>query len=361
MTFEEFAKLLAERARRRLSFNELAALAQNRFSEIGAFPTEGNQNAAIGFIAEALRTVQEPFHFGRLVLFAGYLVEKGAPASEVSKVVAERLPAFFSLAAKAVELSGNEDLMDVASDASAKNPDAASAILAAQATVAGAMTLFCKERPALRIARSNPQLLPSIKIVAGRVTSVRYLEELLESSDEAKITVIYASRQKGFEVVADNVKNGFHFFTLFQGALAEQTGREFLQGPPPSPEVLAIARGEKLPDRQLVIRAQFDYFNWSAWGDGGYVADAPTRWIWGELPLSYIPQVDGCTLVLIEQPRYVRTWDANLICAVHPDSRSFVTFARTLPQSEVVGLLNVFRTAPAAARQRMRYAGVDLS
>jgi hypothetical protein len=361
MTFEEFARLLAQKARRRLSFDELAALAGDRFNDIGAFPTEGDPNGAIGPIVGGLRIVQEPFHFGRLTLFAGYLAEKGAPASEVSKIVAERLSTFFSLAASAVEASRSEDLLEIASDVAVTKPDAASAILAAQAMVAGAMTLFCQERAALRLARQSPQLLPSVKIVASRVMSVHFLEELLESSDEARITIIYATRQIGFEVVADNVKNGFHFFTLFEAALFQQTGTEFLEGPPASPEALAIARGERLPEAELVIRAHFDYFNWSAWGQGGYVADAPTRWIWGELPLSYIPQVDGRTIILIEKPRYVRTWDANLISAVHPDSRSSVAVTRGLPESEAIGLLNVFRSAPAAARQRMRYAGVDLS
>jgi hypothetical protein len=361
MTFEEFARVLSERSRRRLSFEELVALARDRFADIGPFPTEGDQNAAMRFIVDALRTVQEPFQFGRLTLFAGYLAEKGAPTSEVSKIVAERLSNFFSLAASAVEGSGGEDLMEIASAASGTNLDAASAVLAAQAIVTGAMTLFCKERAALRVARKSPRLLPSVKIVAGRVMSVHFLEDLLESSDEAKITVIHATRQKGYEVVADNVKNGFHFFTLFEATLSQQPGIDFLEGPPVSSEVLAIARGEKLPETDILIRARFDYFNWSAWGKGGYVADAPTRWIWGELPLSYIPQVDGRTIILIEKPRYVRTWDASLISAVHRDLRSSVDIARSLHESEVTGLLNVLQTAPAAARQQMRYAGVDLS
>jgi hypothetical protein len=360
MTFEEFARRLAERTQRRLRFDELAALAQDRFSDVGAFPAEGDQNVAISRVIEALRTAFEPFHFGRLTLFAGYLAEKGAPTAEVARVVAERLPKLFSLAAEAVGNSDSQDLMEIASEVSTTNPNAASAILAAQATVVGAMTLFCRERSALRIARKNPALVQSVKTVAGRVRYVHFFEELLESSDEAKFVVIHATRRKGFEIVADNVMNGFHLFTLFEGALSEQTDAEFIEGPALSREALAVARGEKLPNAKLVFRARFDYFNWSAWGEEGYVADAPTRWIWGELPLSYIPQLEGRTVVLIEKPRYVRTWDANLIGAVHPDLRSSVSVVGVLPESEVIRLLNVCRLAPAAARQQMRYAGVKL-
>jgi hypothetical protein len=354
MTFEEFAQRLSERAQRVLPFAEAAALAVNRFADVGDKPETGDPAAAMMPIVTALQLARDPFNFGRLVLYAGYLAEKGAPTRDVARVVAERLGKFVSTAASAVESTERRDLMQVAADVALLNPRGAAAILIIDAAIPGAMALLVKERDALRTARQDAELLPSARALSSFAKIASFLVELLESSDAQKLLVLQPSRQKGFEIVADGVRNGFHLFTLLEGALMGH----FLEGAPVPPEEVAIARGEQPLDGKREFRARFDYFNWSAWGPNGIEGDAPTRWIWGELPLRVIPRVDGSSVVLMEEPRYARTWDGSLISRVHPDMRSSVAVTNTLPASEVARWLEVFASAPAAARARMKYAGV---
>jgi hypothetical protein len=54
----------------------------------------------------------------------------------------------------------------------------------------------------------------------------------------------------------------------------------------------------------------------------------------------------------------VRTWDGSLISRIHPDVRSTVVVDSELPESEVTRWLDVFASAPSAARERLKYAGV---
>ena len=354
MTFEQFAQRLAERGQHRLLFEQAAALARDRWSDIGEVPNTGDSMAAMGYVIGALRTTGDMFNFGRLVLYAGYLAEKGAPTSEVALVVARRLGKYLSLAAIAVEGTDGRDLMQVAVDVSKVNPSAASAILIIDGAVPGAMQLLVRERDALRIVRNDPNLLTNARIIAGFAKIAYFLVELLESSDMQKIIVLQPSRKKGFEIVADYVRNGFHLFTLLEAALIGN----FIVGPAVPPEEVAIARGERPLDQKRDFRARFDYFNWSAWGPTGFLNDAPTRWIWGELPLRLIPRVDGSPVILIEEPRYVRVWDGSLISRVHPDVRSSVVVTRELPESEVARWLEIFASASPAVRDQMKYAGV---
>jgi hypothetical protein len=356
MTFEEFAQRLTQCALRVLPFKEAAVLAADRFRDVGDVPREGNPTAAMRQLVPAFAQVRDPFNFGRLLLFAGYLAEKGAPTREVALIVADRLGKYVSSAAMAVEGTTRRDLMEVATDASTLNPRGASAILIVDAAIPGAMALFVREREALRIARKDHDLLRNARILAGFAKVAYFLVELLESSDEEKLLVLFPSLRKGFEIVADNVRNGFHLFSLLEAALLPR----FIDGPAVPDLEVAIARGERALDEKHEFRARFDYFNWSAWGISGFVSDAPTRWIWGELPLRLIPRVDGLSVVLMADPLYMRTWQGELISRVHPDARSTVVVANTVPEPEVIRWLGEFSSAPDAARAQMKYAGVTL-
>jgi hypothetical protein len=356
MTFEEFAQRLAERAQRVLPFKEVAALAANRFMDVGDIPRTGDPSEAMRLVVAALRVVRDPFNFGRLLLYAGYLVENGAPARDAALLVAERLGDYLADAAIAVEGTTRRDLMEVATDVSTINPRAASAILIVDAAIPGAMTLLVHEQEALRAARKDPDLLRNSQTLATFAKVAYFLVELLESSDEERLIVVLPTRKLGFEVVADLVRNGFHLFTLLEAALLG----DLIEGSPVPADEAAIARGDLPLDQKREFRARFDYFNWSAWGQDGFVPDAPTRWIWGELPLRFIPRVDGSRVVLMEAPRYVRTWDGSLISRVHSDIRSKVAVSSILSQSDVVRWLDRFATAPPAVRAQMKYAGVKL-
>jgi catechol 2,3-dioxygenase-like lactoylglutathione lyase family enzyme len=356
MTFEEFAQRLAERAQRVLPFKEVTVLAANRFMDIGDTPRSGDPSEGMRHVVAALRVVRDPFNFGRLLLYAGYLVENGAPARDVALVVAEQLGDYVVDAAMAVEGTTRRDLMEVATDVSTINPRAASAILVVDAAIPGAMTLLVREREALRIARKDPDLLRNSQTLATFAKVAYFLVELLESSDAERLIVILPTRKLGFEVVADFVRNGFHLFTLLEAALLG----DLIEGSPVPVAEAAIARGDLALDEKREFRARFDYFNWSAWGQAGFVADAPTRWIWGELPLRFLPRVDGSPIVLMEDPRYVRTWDGSLISRVHPDVRSRVTVSSILSQSDVGQWLDRLGSAPSAVRAQMKYAGVKL-
>jgi hypothetical protein len=357
MTFEQFAERLAARSQHRLAFDEVAKLAKDRWSDIGEVPRMGNATVAMERVASALGTCRDTFHFGRLTVYAGYLAEQGAPTRTVALLIAERLAWYLSFAAVAVERTGNQrDLMQVATDISESNPSAASAILIIDAAVPGAMSVLARERAALRAARKIPDLVANAKTVAEFAKIAYFLVSLLESSDEQPAVILLPTRRKGFEIVADYVRNGFHLFALLEGALL---GR-FLEGPEVPLEEIAIARGEQSLEGKREFRARFDYFNWSAWNTGAFVADAPARWIWGELPLGAIPQVRGNVVILMETAQYKRTFDGSLIARVHPDVRSAVEVTGTLSASDVAQWLDLLATAPQVARDNMKYAGVKL-
>ena len=208
------------------------------------------------------------------------------------------------------------------------------------------------------MARNESELFRNVQVVRRHVGVAYFLEELLVSSDEEEIIVIQPSACRGGEVVVNNVRNGYHLFALLEGVLAGSSGKGLVGELDVSREEIAIARGEKEPGKELVLRARFDYFNWSAWGKDGCVVDAPTRWIWGDMPISVIPRVEGKMIVLMEAPRYKRTWDANLICRVHPLIRSSAVVGNEIEEFEVKRLLDLFGSASTEDRDRLKYAGV---
>jgi hypothetical protein len=222
------------------------------------------------------------------------------------------------------------------------------------------MTLLSRERDALRDARRHERLVRNARLLGGNVIMAHFLAELLESSDHALVVVIHPSRRKGVLVDADGIRNGFHFFTLLQAVLIGDDGHGLLGGPAVPKEELEIARGITPLVGEREMRARFDYFNWSAWGPEGWLSDGPARWIWGELRLESIPKVDGQTLVLVDDPKYLRAWDARLACAVHSDQYPDVVLLRELTSEEVAHWLETIAAAPKAARDRMRYAGVRM-
>jgi hypothetical protein len=359
-TFEAFAQRLADRAQRPLFFAELEQLARDRYSDVGPLPKAGDHDAAMAIVLQALPAIQEPFHLGRIVLFAGYLVEYGADPREAALLVAERLAPFMAQAALAAEAPDEQDSMKLARAVAERHPDSASAILAAEPMFAGTMMLLCRERAALRVARQRPSLVADARLVGNKLMVAHFLAELLESSDHQQIVVIHPTRRKGVLVDADGVRNGFHLFTLLQGALIGSDGRGPFGGLPVPEQEVEIARGIAPLEGEREFRARYDYFNWSAWGKDGWLPDGPARWIWGELGLVSIPKVDEHTIVLVDEPKYVRAWDARLACAVHPNQFPDVVVIRELSAEEVARWLARFASAPEAARQAMRYAGVRL-
>jgi hypothetical protein len=231
-TFEAFARHLADRAQRPLFFTELEKLARHRFADVGPLPTTGDPNAAMGLTVSALPGIREPFHLGRVVLFAGYLVEFGADAREAAAIVAERIGPFMADAARAVAESPDEqDFTKLARTIAERHPDAASAILAATPMIAGTMLLLCRERPALRLARRHERLVKTARVLGGSVIEAHFLAELLESSDHEPVVVIHPMSRKGVLVDADGVRNGFHLFTLLQGILLGEDGPGAFGGP----------------------------------------------------------------------------------------------------------------------------------
>lgn len=357
-TFEAFTQDLVQRSEAMLFFDEVARLAGDRFADIGPLPQEGDIDAALAQLPGAMRAVEDPFNFGRLVLFAGYLAEQGGHVAEVAVAAAERFGEFLATARRAAPDPDEPDVHKLASVATERDPDAASALLIADAAITGLMGLLTRDRHALRLARADPQLLQAARALGGNVSTAYFLAEFLDSSDLAKLVVIAPTQGIGAIVTADGVRNGYHLFTLLDAVMIG-TGADQVPGPEVGTEPLAVARGERQLQGELTLQAGLDYFNWSAWTGSGWAEDAPARWVWGELPLRMIPEVDGERVVLIERPRYLRKWDALLGNAVHPEQHPDVTIDRALTSAEVSARLEVCATAPEAARVRLRYAGVS--
>jgi hypothetical protein len=358
-TLEAFAERLAERVQRPLFFAELEQLAQDRYGDVGPLPSAGNHEAAMRTIVAVLPRIREPFQLARAVLFAGRLVELGADASAAAREAAEHIAAFMHSAAQAVRPSPDEpDPMQLARAVATLHPDAASAILGVDAMVAGTMMLLCQDRESLRRARRHRDLIDDARIVGGTIITAHFLAELLASTDHMTMLVLDPQQRRGAIVDADGIRNGFQLFTLLEGVLLGPGG--LLGGPGVPPDELAVARGALPLTEPTEFTARLDYFNWSAWGSSGWVSDAPARFIWGELPLVSIPVVAGTPVVLVAPPRYSRSWDARLSCAVHPEQRPNVVLERELPSSEVEQWLAGLLRAPESARAAMRYAGVAL-
>ncbi len=83
-TFEAFSQALVKRSEAMLFFDEVARLADDRFADVGPLPEAGDIDAALAQLPGALRAAEDPFNFGRLVLFAGYLAEQGGHVAEVA-------------------------------------------------------------------------------------------------------------------------------------------------------------------------------------------------------------------------------------------------------------------------------------
>jgi hypothetical protein len=218
------------------------------------------------------------------------------------------------------------------------------------------MTLLVNDRQALRAARLDSTLTRDARIVGSLMPVADFLADLLDSSDQLEMIVLWPRLRSGVEIVADGVRNGFHLFSLLESALIGNA----LDGKPVPTDETLISRGEVSPRPDEEVRARYDYFNWSAWDGSSFVADAPARWIWGELPLRSIPRAYEYPVVLMSPPRHARTWNARLMARVHPDARSEVRVVRALGAADFSFWSDRIAAAPAMARDQMKYAGVSL-
>ncbi len=358
----EYARRLAASITTPLFFDEAERLASDLFADIGKpFPTTGDPAAAAQEIARVLGSVGDFFQLGRALLFVGYLIERGAPASSIGPVALAKLPDLLSAAARAA--AAHPPARDTAALARAvarTDPDGAAAMLGLEPALAGAMQILCVDRHSRRALSSHAHAVDDARALGSWSVLAYYLAELVDSSDEQRLIVIDPKRRRGASVVADGVRNGFHLFVLLEAVLVGTDGKGLWGGAPVPAAPVEIARGRRPPQPGLTARAHFDYYNWSAWAAGGLVADAPTRWIWGELPLLSIPIAHGERIVLVDAPQYDRSWDMALASAVHPQHQPSVTLERELTTEEVERWLTVIVNAPDEARARMRYAGVKL-
>jgi hypothetical protein len=149
------------------------------------------------------------------------------------------------------------------------------------------------------------------------------LELLRKRSGE--LVVIHVPSGRGVLAKFENISNGFHLFTLLQGALSGVIpGAGF-----PNGQALAVARGG-------AQTAASDSARWH-FGRGDVPRADLSGSIWGEGSPDEIPEIDGSKVILLWKPILgARSWDAGFFGPHLQAAPSNVTVVRPLSDEELL-------------------------
>jgi hypothetical protein len=149
------------------------------------------------------------------------------------------------------------------------------------------------------------------------------LELLRKRSGE--LVVIHVPSGRGVLAKFENISNGFHLFTLLQGALSGVIpGAGF-----PNGQALAVARG----GAQTAVS---DSARWH-FGRGDVPRADLSGSIWGEGSPDEIPEIDGSKVILLWKPILgARSWDAGFFGPHLQAAPSNVTVVRPLSDEELL-------------------------
>ena len=330
--------------------------------EIFRLCPEGDAGAADFAIARLAGGIEnpDPYQAARAAMLTGVLVEQGGGPTIALPPILDRAPDLLFRARELFDIMvlENAPIDDFYDDYPAlfaqyfkAMPEGVKSVRGLPLLLRPAMTMLCRDVSSRVAARQNAALVRTVSEMKEIQREAGYLHRVLEMTDDAPFLVLHANQKKGFRIRVTGVQNNFHLFTLLQGALI---GPGKLDGPPPDPEVIALAKGEAQHARSLHDSAAFGYFH--------YLGLRPDKtldtvigsvgWLWGEAPAFTTPVWKNQHVVLLDKLSLgSRGWDSGFFAPLHDALRSSVVIEESLSPSDVNALITDLMQAAQVARQ----------
>ncbi len=314
-----------------------------------ATPEELAQAAAI--LVERLKhsAVDDGDGAPQVAIAAGALVERGAPAEPLARVLRALLTSVL-LSARRFADRCVEALPPASEDGD--DPDDATIIQVDERCVpralfrellpldhAGGCALVYLEQwvlPAIAaLSRCRPELLraQADKVLRDAATSMsssaaHFLPVLLDAEMAQTWTVHVPLENRVFEVTLDGVVSNFELHTLLAAALVPAG----ITGEAPSPALLAYLEGHGPPPPDGYVAGVWNIYDHRALGQDVSAANkvSPDCWVWGEGRPAHVVSDSGQRVLVLGPPAYQRTWGVGRTFAAMPQS---VTLLRELSSS----------------------------
>ncbi|WP_052720031.1 hypothetical protein [Actinoplanes rectilineatus] len=160
--------------------------------------------------------------------------------------------------------------------------------------------------------------------------SAPWLLGLLQVIDDVPVLVVHRDSGRAYRLTVSGVAENFQLNTLLAATLIGDPADGLIPGERPEQEwVDAATDGEELQPEGGIV-ARFDLVS----ADG-----APT---WPEGQLADIPVVDGYRVLVLDTPRFERSWNTG---RVYPLMRPEVVLERILPESEAAAWMQRIKPA----------------
>lgn len=179
--------------------------------------------------------------------------------------------------------------------------------------------------------------------------NLTYLLRSFDLCDQLEVLMISPKYQKGYQVKAHALENAFHFFTLWQECLKEKglLTAFGVKDYTSDRTAIKIAKGYAYAQTQTDLTACLQYYTYKALdGDLTYqviLTDEtgkrevdPESLIWGEMPLSVIPELDGQVIIFFDDDLlFTRGWGIDSVQKFHSNLKPSVTIEAELTEQAV--------------------------
>lgn len=312
-------------------------------------------------------------------LSAGALVENGAPAEPLARILLAKVPEFLTAARRFADLC----IADLpAQEEEEENPPPEDQILTevdgrrithyvfrahAPADRGGASALALLQPWTLPtvagLSRHRPSLLQaaatdsSLRKAVGPLAQshAQWLAILLGAQLDATWLVVCPREKRGFRMLVDGVVSNFDLQALVADAIIDRG----LPGVRNAAEVIASIKGVDVADSPRggevasSVTGQFQFYEWQAaahaWNNDdsdGHNHPMGENYVWGEGIPSEVPRFKDVHTLIVGPQTIQRSWNnARMFSALRCD----VTVKEELGKDEVVSLLAEMKAATSVA------------
>lgn len=166
--------------------------------------------------------------------------------------------------------------------------------------------------------------------------SIGYVFEMLNTCGRCKLLVLYPAMKKGFYASANDLNNCFHLLFLLEEQIYKQFSRDYGMDSFQAPaSLISLAHGsypEDCWDKSYSTR--FMECNYRAAGHEAFGTGDELSLIWGEMPPTDIPKMDGYGVITLLEGGINRSFAAQFLAVPHSALNPYVEIERELEEAE---------------------------
>ncbi len=323
-----------------------------------AMTSQENGRKALEQVAGALAQM-DAFQSALAAHLCGALIEHWGMDKQAGRKIVEafaenvRQACAFLAAAEALLVGPDEALdaekLEEADMAAlfAQTPEATRAYWGSDLMALAAMAVITRDQGARYYLREL-DVYPYIHYLGQFKDKLQYVVEVYQACAQLSLTILSPKTRHGLRVVASDLSNCFHLFTLLeaelyrQGLLADWAIMDYAwrEG------IYQIAIGAQYPQRQDSITAHQQYYTVQAvLPDGSYqvtketeqgVQMDPEALVWGEMPPEAIAPFNGERVLICDQEGMFagRSWDVSFITKCHDALKPSLQITEVLSEAD---------------------------